>query len=145
MSRLVVGYDRSESSRRAVAWAAGQLGEDGTLILVHAGRPLHAPPSPLASKAERRRLGEAIVDELLLEGEDELRELDLRVEISDRDPVSALVAAAEEHRADAIVIGSEGHSALHRALGTVTTELIRRSPVPVTAVPPAVSEPDRAG
>jgi nucleotide-binding universal stress UspA family protein len=135
VSRLVVGYDRTEASRRAVEWAASRVGPEGRLVLVHADRPLHAPPDPLATNEERRRFGRAIVDELLLEGEDELRDLDLRVEISDRDPVRALLAAAEAHEADGIVIGSRRHSALRRALGTVTTELIVRSPVPVTAVP----------
>jgi nucleotide-binding universal stress UspA family protein len=142
VSCLVVGYDGSEGARRAVAWAASQAAPEGTIVLVHSDRPLHAPATPLASGEERRRLGRAVVDELLLEGEDELRDLDLRVEISDRDPVSALLAAAAAHAADAIVIGSEGHSALHRALGTVTTELIRRSTLPVTAVPPALAAAD---
>ena len=139
MSRLVVGYDGSDGARRAVTWAAGQAGPEGTIVLVYSERPLHAPAASLASTDERRRFGRAVVDELLLEGEDELRDLDLRVEISDRDPVSALLHAAASHSADAIVIGSQDHSALQRALGTVTTELIKRSPVPVTAVPAALA------
>ena len=34
-----------------------------------------------------------------------------------------------------IVVGCEQHSRLHKALGTVTSELLKSSPVPVTAVP----------
>jgi nucleotide-binding universal stress UspA family protein len=132
---LAVGYDRTESSRRAVGWAASQLQPDGKLVIVHAGKPLHAPPSPLSSHGERDELGRAMIDELLLEGDDSLRDLELAAEILDRDPVSALVEAATRHQASAIVIGHERHSPLHRALGALTSELLDASPVPVIAIP----------
>lgn len=132
---MVLGYDRSDDARAAAHWAVGRLLPDGKLVIVHAARPLHAPPSPLSSAHERAQLGRAIVDELLLEGEDELRDLDLAVEILDEDPVSALIDAAKRHEAGAIVIGGRTHSRLHRAVGVVTDELLSRSPVPVIAVP----------
>ena len=134
---LVVGYDRTETSRGAVLWAAQRLAPDDKLVLVHAGRPLHAPASPLSSPAERRRFAHALVDELLLEYD--LGDVQVRVELADGGPVDALIDAARRHRAEAIVVGSEGHSRLRRALGTVTTELLRRSPVAVTAVPAAAA------
>jgi len=133
---MAVGYDRNDGARRAASWAAAQLQPDGKLVIVHALRPLHAPPSPLASHKERVELGRAVVDELLLEGEDSMRDLELATEVLDEDPVSALIDAAVRHGADAIVIGSEHHSPLHNALGVVTSKLIASSPVPVIAVPP---------
>ena len=136
---LAVGYDRSDASRRAVSWAAAELQPDGKLVIVHAGRPLHAPPSPLSTHDERAELGRAFIDELLLEGEDSMRDLELAAEILDQDPVSALIDAALRHGASAIVIGHEQHSALQRALGGVASELLGSSPVPVIAVPPAVT------
>ena len=136
---LAVGYDRTEGSRRAVSWAASQLQPDGKLVIVHAGKPLHAPPSPLTTHSERAELGRAMIDELLLEGEDSMHDLELAAEILDRDPVSALVDAAIRHQASAIVIGHERHSALHRALGELTSELLDASPVPVIAVPPSLA------
>jgi nucleotide-binding universal stress UspA family protein len=33
------------------------------------------------------------------------------------------------------VVGSEHHSRLHKAIGTVTVELLAKSPVPVVVVP----------
>lgn len=132
---LVVGYDRSASSRVAVDWAARQLPASGRIVLVFACRPLHAPPSPLASAQERRAFAGAAVDELLMEAQDVLLDANISAEISDEDPVSALTGAARRHSADAIVVGCEQHSRLHKALGTVTSELLERSPVPVTAVP----------
>ncbi len=133
---MAVGYDRSDGARRAASWAAALLQPDGKLVIVHALRPLHGPPSPLASYEERLELGRAVVDELLLESDDSMRQLDLATEVLDEDPVHALIDAAARHRADAIVVGSEHHSPLHKALGVVTSELIASSPVPVIAVPP---------
>jgi len=138
---LAVGYDRTEGSRRAVSWAAAQLQPDGKLVIVHAGKPLHAPLSPLSTHGERAELGRAMIDELLLEGEDSLRDLQLAAEILDRDPVSALIEAATRHGASAIVIGHEHHSPLHRAVGGLTTELLDASPLPVIAIPPAAAAP----
>jgi nucleotide-binding universal stress UspA family protein len=131
----VLGYDRTDSSRRAARWAANELAAGGKLVIVHACRPLHAPPPPLSSTQERERLGRAVIDELLLEGEDSLFDIDIASEVSDEDPVTALTEAAQRHGARAIVVGCEQHSRLHKALGTVTSELLKSSPVPVTAVP----------
>lgn len=141
---LVVGYDRTESARGAVAWAAREVASAGKLVLVHSSRGLHTPPSPLSSGQERSELGRALVDELMLEGEDSLFDLDLEVEISDHDPVTALTDAAARHHASLIVVGCEQHSPLHKAFGTVTSELMSRSTVPVTAVGPHAAPDDTA-
>jgi hypothetical protein len=69
---LVVGYDRSNSSRHAIEWAVSELAPDGKLVITHACRALHAPASPMSSSHERVSLGRAMVDELLLEGEDRM-------------------------------------------------------------------------
>ena len=130
---MVLGYDRTDSARLAAEWAVKQLLPDGKLVIVHSSRPLHAPA--LESPQERQRLGRALVDELLLEGGDALFDVDVEVEVVDADPVSALCHAATRRGVDAIVVGSEHHSRLHTALGTVTVELLKRSPVPVVVVP----------
>jgi nucleotide-binding universal stress UspA family protein len=140
---MVLGYDRTDSARHAARWVADELPADGRLVIVHASRPLHAPPSPFSTPQERRRFGRALVDELLLEGDDALFDLDVAVEVSDAGPVTALIDAARRHGARAIVVGSERHSRLHKALGTVTTELLKSSPVPVIAVPATAAR--RAG
>ncbi len=142
---LVLGYDRTDSSRRAARWAASELHPNGKLVIVHACRPLHAPPPPLSTPQERERLGRAVIDELLLEGEDSLFDVEIVTEVSDDDPVTALTEAALRHGARAIVVGCEQHSRLHKALGTVTSELLKSSPVPVTVVPfPNPSDTARA-
>lgn len=132
---VVVGYDGSESARAAARWAAASLPPDGKLVLVYASRPLHAPPSPLSSAHERDRIGRAFLDELALDGEEALLDVAAHAEISGEDPVHALIEAARRHDAGAIVVGCKQHSRLHKAIGTVTSELLMRSPVPITAVP----------
>lgn len=133
-SCLILGYDRTESARLAAAWAARQLQPKGKLVIVHACRPLHAQPSPLSSAKERHELGRALIDELLMDT-DSLLDIDIEAEVSDRDPVTALIEAARHHGAQGIVVGHEQHSTLHRALGTVTGELLNTSPVPIITVP----------
>jgi nucleotide-binding universal stress UspA family protein len=132
---VVLGYDRSEASRHAASWVIGQLLAGGKLVIVHACRPQHLPPAPFSTYGERRDLGQAILDELVLDGEDALFDIDLETEISDDAPASALIDAARRHDARAIVLGAKHHSRLHEALGTVTTELLKTSPVPVITVP----------
>jgi nucleotide-binding universal stress UspA family protein len=132
---LVLGYDQTDSARQAATWAAHELPPNGKLVIVHACRPLHAPPSPLSTSQERHKFGRAIVEELFLEGTDSLFDIDIETEISDHDPVTALIDAARRHGARGIIVGCDQHSRLHKALGTVTSELLKTSPVPVTAVP----------
>jgi len=132
---LVAGYDASEGSRAAISWALQQQLPDGRLVLVLAERALRAPASPLSSSKERARFGHAIFDELLLDGDAALADLDLVTEVRDADPATALIEAAEHHEADEIVVGRKAHSRLHRALGGLTEELLKRSPVPVVSVP----------
>lgn len=136
---LVLGYDRTESARHAAEWAAQDLAPDGLLVIVHASRPLHAPPDPLSTPHERSELGRAMIDELLLEGSGALNAIEVVTEVHDDDPVKSLVDAVARHGASAIVLGSEHHSRLRRALGVVSEDLMKASPVPVISVPDGVS------
>lgn len=138
---MVLGYDRSDSSRHAASWVTNQLLAGGRLVIVYACRRQHLPSTPPSTLGERHDLGRAILDELLLDGEEALLDIDLETEASDDDPVSALTDAARRHNACAIVLGAKHHSRLHKALGTVTTELLKTSPVPVIAVPMTASTP----
>jgi nucleotide-binding universal stress UspA family protein len=133
---LVLGYHRSDGARAAASWAAEQLLPDGKLVIVHSSRPQHTPPSPLSTPRERHETAQAVIDELLMEDSGELFDIDIEAEVSDRDPVSALIDAAQRHGAQGIVVGHEHHSRLHNALGTVTSGLLGASPVPVVSVPP---------
>jgi nucleotide-binding universal stress UspA family protein len=140
---MVLGYDRSESSRHAARRAARELASGGKLVIVYACRAQHMPPSPLSTAGERHESGRAILDELVLDGDDALFDIDLVTEVSDQDPAAALIDAAQRHDASAIVLGAKPHSRMHEALGTVTTELLQTSPVPVITVPSSAPTPGR--
>jgi nucleotide-binding universal stress UspA family protein len=130
---LVVGYDRSDAARRAAAWAARQAGSTGHVVVVHACGGPHLPA--LSTASERRCEADALMDELLLDGDPELLDAALDLEVSDDGPVDALTDAAQRYGADAIVVGNRRRSRLREAVGTVTAELLRRASVPVVAVP----------
>lgn len=132
---MVVGCDRSHSAQGAAEWAARQMGSKGTLVLVHACKPLLRPPAALSTPEERIEIGHAVVDELLMEVGGPLLDLDVQVEVLDEDPVTAILEVARSHGAEAIVIGSEHRSRLRAAIGTVTEELLKAAEVPVIAVP----------
>jgi nucleotide-binding universal stress UspA family protein len=52
-----------------------------------------------------------------------------------------ILAAAEEHAADLIVMGSHGHGAMHRALvGSVSERILRKAACPVTIIPHQVAK-----
>ncbi len=62
-------------------------------------------------------------------------------EVASGDPARMLIEIAERHGCDAIVMGAHGKGAVRSALmGSVSQELVRLSPVPVTLVKHA--EPD---
>jgi nucleotide-binding universal stress UspA family protein len=132
---MVVGCDRSPSSRVAAEWAARQMRGTGTLVLVHACRPLMRPPAALSTPEERIEIGHAVIDEMLMEAGAALLDVDLEIEVIDEDPVQAILASASAHAAEAIAIGSEHRSRLRSAIGTVIEELLKAAVVPVIAVP----------
>lgn len=141
---MIVGCDHSPSAKGAAEWAARQLQGEGTLVLVHACRPLLRPPAALSTPEERIEIGHAVVDGLLMEAGGILLDVDVEVEVLDQDPVSAILDAASAHDAEAIVIGSEHRSRLHAAIGTVTEELLKAAAVPVIAVPELAAAPAAA-
>ena len=132
----VVGYDGSESARAAVDWAVSTLPAGATIVLVYASRSLHTPAPPGALE-DRLGAARACFDELVLEADEDLLARPIETEVSAMDPASALIDAADRHGAGAIVVGLDRHTRLSSAFGTVATELLRRSRIPVAAVPVA--------
>ncbi len=61
--------------------------------------------------------------------------IELTAEVSDLDPVHAVLAAADTHDADAIVMGTRGHTGLrHAILGSVAEGVLRQAKCPVITV-----------
>jgi nucleotide-binding universal stress UspA family protein len=74
--------------------------------------------------------------------------LDLAVEIEEGETVSVILAEAERHGADLVVVGTHGarHGVGRLLLGSVAEKVLHRSKVPVLAVPPRAldAEPSEA-
>jgi nucleotide-binding universal stress UspA family protein len=62
------------------------------------------------------------------------RGLDVETVVRDSVLIEEIVAYAEEHGIDAIVMGTDGRGGVERLPGSVTDEVIRTAPVPVLSV-----------
>jgi nucleotide-binding universal stress UspA family protein len=137
LRRIVVAYDGSESSARAIQFVLrGLAGPDAEVWIVHASE---APRSVAEPRTEEEQGSEASAIE------DSLRAIQARedpgghrihVWIREGSPPAVLLAAAVEANADLIVVGTRGLRGARRlVLGSVSNELVTRSGRPVTVVP----------
>ncbi|MFE5187908.1 universal stress protein [Streptomyces sp. NPDC056628] len=135
---IVVGVDGSDSSLRAAAYAAGLARRQRALLalvyvqpVVTAGVALGAPVAETTDE---------IAEELiayLREATERVKGIfDLRWEFHTfrGDPYSGLVKAADELKADAVVVGAS-EQAGHRIVGSVAVRLVKAGRWPVTVVP----------
>jgi len=144
---ILCGVDSSAHARCAAEHAATLAGRLGRrLVLVHAAEQPSVDPQtrrkPLGydmCAAEHRRTHERRLATLALEIGAERAET--RVEVGPA--VDWLTALAGAYSAALIIVGCRGVSTLHTLmLGSVSAELLRRSPCPVMVVPPRVHRDD---
>ncbi|MFF8634225.1 universal stress protein [Streptomyces pilosus] len=135
---IVAGVDGSDSSLRAAAYASGLARRQGALLaLVYvqqvtaAGVALGAPVADATDEVAEdlaARIREAM---------ERIRGLyDIRWEFHTfrGDPYNGLVKAADDLRADAVVVGAS-EKAGHRFVGSVAVRLVKSGRWPVTVVP----------
>lgn len=132
---LVVGYDGSEESQAAVAYAARRAGPAGRIVVVHALAPSLPLVNVVTVGAESSEHGAAVLDGLLMEQGDELTGTTFDLEAPRARPAEALVDTARKVDADEIVVGSRGLGRVESALGSVSAELLRQADRPVTVIP----------
>jgi nucleotide-binding universal stress UspA family protein len=119
--RIVVGIDESEPSDAALATVLEFPKEDRPeLLFVSASGETVCDPQ----RAVDRALAAASVAHVAASGQ-----------IASGVPHEVLIAAAREHHANLIVVGSHGRRGLQRLfLGSVAETLVRTAPVPVLVV-----------
>jgi nucleotide-binding universal stress UspA family protein len=135
---IVVGYDRSHVSNRALA-RAGDIAEatGATLVVTSSGRVLPSgaaahglgPFDPADSPEQHRE--ELLHAKELLSNHNVTTEF----ELAEGEPGEAIVRLAERRNADLIVVGTHDRSFLDRLLhGSVSAEVTRRAPCGVLVV-----------
>jgi nucleotide-binding universal stress UspA family protein len=136
LGTVVVGYDTTEPSLHAAAWAAGIARREQALLLVVHVEPLTSTAywSPAATVALEES-STAFTEEIIAEARATLTPRGIAWEMLQGrgDPATVLEAIAEERRADCIVVGrSRRRGGL---LGTVPKSLLAHSKRPVVVVP----------
>ncbi|MFJ9107574.1 universal stress protein [Streptomyces sp. NPDC102283] len=135
---IVAGLDGSDSSMRAAAYAAGLARrQNAVLALVYvqpvltAGAALGVPVGDTTGE-----VAEDLVSEIRAATERFGDAWDMRWEFHTfrGDPYNGLVTAADELKADAVVVGAS-ESAGHRFVGSVAVRLVKAGRWPVTVVP----------
>ena len=134
---VVAGYDGSESSRHALAYAAGMARRLGRPLLVAyiTSPSIFCEPlsgqviAPVRDSDETHRWLLAELDEVC-----DREGLDVRIVTRQGSPARELAAAADEFSADALVIGAPAR-VWHRAAGSVPGWLARHAHCPVIVVP----------
>lgn len=134
LREIVVGYDGSEPSKRALERAAQIVAEDGRITLVTAGSILPTAPragvEERANELEERR-------RVLLEGRERLAQLGIRADAIEvvGDPADAIIGTARDLDADLIVVGTRGRNVAARVLlGSVSTTVVNQAPCDVLVV-----------
>jgi nucleotide-binding universal stress UspA family protein len=135
---IVVGVDGSESSLRAAAYAGGLARRQHALLAVVYVQPVMAAGAamgvPVAETTDE--IAEGIAAQIRQETERVKDTFEVRWQFHTfrGDPYGGLVKAADELKADAVVVGAS-EQAGHRFIGSVAIRLVKAGRWPVTVVP----------
>lgn len=135
---ILAGIDGSDSSWRATAYAAGLARRQNALLtLVYVqpylpgGATLGVPVSEVETGIAAQLVAEIRASVERLRGAFHVR---WEFHTFRGDPFGGLVAAADQLKADAVVVGASERSG-HRLVGSVAVRLMKTGKWPVTVVP----------
>jgi nucleotide-binding universal stress UspA family protein len=134
MLNVVVGYDGSEDSKRALDRAAA-FGRQGAKVTIVAAVSLgiHGPRSMGARNQDELRAEREVLDA----ARNDLKAQGIEVHTieGEGDAGDVLVEAAKEANADLVIVGTRGRGAAKRALmGSVSTKVAHHAPCDVLIV-----------
>lgn len=146
MNKILVATDGSDSAAEAVEFGIELAAEhEAELILVHVVPALDLIPATVFGIASAFPHEPRIEDRKLLEDAASVaEEHDVRATtvLLAGDTVDEIVAYADSHRVDLIVVGSRGHGAVANALlGSVSRGILAESKRPVLVVRGGASVP----
>ncbi|MEV6617380.1 universal stress protein [Streptomyces sp. NPDC051051] len=135
---VLVGVDGSDPSLRAAAYAAGLARRQGALLAVVYVQPVMAAGAALGAPVAEAtdEIAQDIVAQIREATERTRGIFDVRWEFHtfQGDPYNGLVKAADQLKADAVVVGAS-EQAGHRIVGSVAVRLVKAGRWPVTVVP----------
>ncbi|GAB4453981.1 MAG: hypothetical protein OHK0029_07860 [Armatimonadaceae bacterium] len=136
LRRIVIGFDGSRTARRAVDYVRKlPLTPDCEICLATMVTPSEAagflPAFIQKEIATVRQEERHTAEKGLQEMAQQLQESGVRVVtvVEEAEPASGLLYLAEQHKADLIVVGAQGHSEVELfLLGSVSDKVLRNSP-----------------
>lgn len=135
---ILAGIDGSDSSLRAASYAAGLARRQNALLALVYVQPVMAAGASLGVPVgdTTGEIAEGIVAEIRASAERLKGIFEVRWQFHTfrGDPYAGLVAAAEDLKADAVVVGAS-EQAGHRIVGSVAVRLVKAGRWPVTVVP----------
>jgi nucleotide-binding universal stress UspA family protein len=135
---IMVGVDGSESSLRAAAYAGGLARRQHALLAVVYVQPVMAAGASMGAPVAETtdEIAEGIVAQIREAAERVKDTFEVRWQFHTLrgDPYGGLVKAADELKADAVVVGAS-EQAGHRFVGSVAVRLVKAGRWPVTVVP----------
>lgn len=150
MKRILVPVDFSPATK-AVVKTALSLAEPGASIVL-----LHGLIPPLVTTDYGIDLG-GLQETVAIAEKNARRQLDhlaasltkknfkVATKMTHGGVAGAIIESARNHKVDAIVLGSHGHTAFYDLLvGSTTHAVVKKAPCPVVIVPPAKTVPKPA-
>lgn len=145
LKKILVAFDGSTQSRKALAWAMDlAAGADAQILAVKVFEVLPLtvmytmPEAGVASRLAEKLLDLQAADEKLLEEVKEIgrsAKMKIETEVLDGETAASILKCAKRHQVDMIVAGTRGHGTLEGLLvGSVARRLVSVSPVPVLVV-----------
>ena len=136
---IVVGYDGMEGAVAALSTSvriAGAFGCPLVIVFGYRPAPIGGEVAPMARAV--RDVGEQMTNQALAAVKAQDPKVEAIVELVDDRPAEALLRAADEHDALAIVVGATNRGPVAGGLlGSVTYQVVHRSKRPVVVVPAA--------
>ena len=136
-SRILVGFDGTETSMRAAAYAGGMARRQGShLIALYVATTTPMAAQMAATAAAMIQTQEEVARQLratLTEGT-KLFGIDAEFVLRRGNPYRELIAVADELRVDAVVVGASTQSG-RRFVGSLAGRLVRDARWPITVVP----------
>lgn len=128
MKTILVAYDDTEPSRRALDRAATLAEAFGSQVLVTSIAPLHYSTPRLTLTVKERGEGLAAREEDMRQAQAILQERGIAADalVARGDPASAIARLAEEHDVDLVVVGTRELGALQRLLGQSVSQAVSR-------------------